>query len=98
MFAHKNLKRFYLEGEIYDDSKIPALKERYVLLLKDVMKAKGYVPREDVDMDFTLEYNGKTFEFRLSVYGVFVGKKRAKCFTGINKNREIPRTSIPATK
>jgi hypothetical protein len=93
MFAHKNLKRFYLEGEIYDDSKIPALKDQYVLLLHDIMTSKGYVPRYDVDMDFTLEYNGKTFEFKMSIYGVFVGKKKAICLKGIAKNRPIANTT-----
>jgi hypothetical protein len=98
MFAHKNLKRFYLEGEIYDDSKIPALKEQYILLLNDIMKSKGYVPRYDIDIDFSLEYNGNTFSFKMSIYGVYVGKKKAQCFRGIDKNRAIQSPSMQATK
>lgn len=97
MFTHKNLKRFYLEGEIYDDSKIISLKDQYVKLLTDAMKCKGYVPRYDIDNDFTLEYNGKTFTFKLSVYGVYVGKKRAQCYNGVDKNKAIPQVTIPAT-
>jgi hypothetical protein len=97
MFAHKNLKRFYLEGEIYDDSKIISLKEQYLILLNDIMKTKGYIPRYDIDNDFTLEYNGKTFEFKLSVYGVFVGKKRAKCYKAVIKNKPLTNT-IQETK
>lgn len=92
MFAHKNLKRFYLEGEIYDDSKIPSLKKQYILLLNDIMINKGYVQRYDIDNDFTLEYNGKTFEFKLSVYGVFVGKKKALCYKGVIKNKPLTNT------
>ena len=98
MFAHKNLKRFYLEGEIFDDSKILSLKEQYVKLLTGGMKSKGYVPRYDIDSDFTLEYNGKTFDFKLSIYGVFVGRKRAQCFSGVDKNKATPQPIMQAIK
>jgi len=89
MYNHKSIKKFDLEGEIYDDSQIIRLKEQYILMLESAMRSSGYVPRYDVDTDFTLLYNGKAFQFRLSVYGVYVGKDRAKCIAGIDKNTAI---------
>jgi hypothetical protein len=86
---HKNIKRFHLSGQIADDSIIPRAKEQYIEILKDSMRYKGYVIRYDIDPDFTLSYNGKIFEFTLSVYGVFVGRKKAQCILGIDKNRVI---------
>jgi hypothetical protein len=62
------------------------------------MKNKGYVPRYDIDPDFTISYNGKTFDFKLSVYGVYVGKKSAQCVLGINKNRAVKSTFIQKIK
>jgi hypothetical protein len=50
------------------------------------MRNKGYVPRYDIDIDFTISYNGRTFDFKLSVYGVYVGKEKAKCILGVDKN------------
>lgn len=89
MYSHKPIKRFGLEGEIYDDSHIVRLKDQYVFMVVSVMRNHGYVPRYDIDPDFTIGYNGKTFEFQLSVYGVYVGKERAKCILGIDKNTVI---------
>lgn len=90
---HKNIRRFHLEGEIYDDSIIMRIKEEYILMLKSMMRCKGYLIRYDIDPDFSLQYNGKTFDFVLSVYGVFVGKKKAQCFDGIDKNALISNTT-----
>jgi len=87
--VHKNIKRFELEGEIYDESSIPRIKNEHVFMLTMMMKAKGYLVRYDIDPDFTVMYNGKTFDFKLSIYGVFVGKKRAQWFDGVDKNRLI---------
>jgi hypothetical protein len=87
--SHKNIKRFQIDGEIYDEAAIPRIKEQYIDLLKFMMKHKGYVIRYDIDPDFTIEYTGKGFKFLLSIYGVFVGKRKAQCLSGIDKNKAI---------
>lgn len=86
---HKNIRRFFLDGEIYDESAIPRIKEQYILMLKTMMKTKGYLVRYDIDPDFSIMYNGKTFDFKLSLYGVFVGKRRAEWFDGVDHNNLI---------
>lgn len=88
-YSHKKITRFGLEGEIFDDAQIPKIKSQYIFMIVLGMKNKGYVPRYDIDPDFTVSYNGKTFDFKLSVYGVYVGKKRAQCVQGIDKNMVI---------
>jgi hypothetical protein len=55
---HKPIKRFYLEGDIYDDATyISRLKTEYIRILVMEMRLSGYVPRLDIDPDFTIEYN-----------------------------------------
>jgi len=93
--SHKNIKRFQMDGEIYDEAAIPRIKEQYIDLLKFMMQHKGYVIRYDIDPDFSVEYTGKGFIFLLSVYGVFVGKRKAQCLSGIDKNKAI---SLPTQK
>lgn len=88
-YSHKRIERFSLEGEIFDDSYISRLKDQYIFMLVSGMRNKGYVPRYDIDTDFTVSYNGKTFDFKLTVYGVYVGKAKAKCILGIDKNTAI---------
>jgi len=92
MISHKKIHRFHIEGEIYDESIIGRMKEKYISILEKSMRSKGYVRRYDIDYDFTISYNGKTFNFLLSVYGVYVGRKQAICLSGIDKNKPIVNT------
>lgn len=77
---HKRISRFDIEGTIYDEAHIDRLKREYLALVVLQMKSDGYVPRADIDQDFTVSYHGprKGYSFRLSVYGVYVGKKTAQ--------------------
>lgn len=89
MFLHKRIKRFELQGQINDDSIIPRMKNEYIRLLNDTMRDSGYAPRLDIDPDWSLAYNGNYYEFTLSVYGAYVGKRQAASLVGIDKNRGI---------
>jgi hypothetical protein len=89
-FMHKRIKRFELEGQILDDSCIPRLREEYLNLLHTQMRLCGYAPRIDIDPDFTIQYNKKKYyEFKLSVYGSYIGKKNTECIKALDKNRPI---------
>jgi len=98
MYSHKPIKRFGLTGEIYDESHITRLKDQYEFMITRVMREHGYVPRYDIDIDFTVSYNGKTFDFEMSVYGVYVGRAKAKCITGLDKNKVAQIPSIQKIK
>jgi hypothetical protein len=88
---HKTIKRFFLSGNIYDDSTILKLKTEYIRLLVSEMNLSGYVPRFDIDPDFTISYNEKVeiFEFKLSIYGTYVGKKKVKWIIGLDGTKVI---------
>lgn len=88
-FMHKPIKRFHLEGQIQDDSTIGHMREEYIRLLSDMMKDTGYVRRLDIDPDWSLQYKGHYYEFTLSVYGSYIGKKNAACIDSLDKNRPI---------
>jgi hypothetical protein len=65
------------------------MKEEYVRLLSDSMREDGYVIRLDIEPDWSLSYTGNYYEFILSVYGSYIGKKNAACIDGLDKNRPI---------
>jgi hypothetical protein len=75
---HKPIKRFGFSGIIHDDSGLVRLRKEYVKLIIMQMRFAGYVPRVDIPTDFTIEYNYKKeyFEFEISLYGVYVGKRK----------------------
>lgn len=86
---HKRIKRFELVGVIADDSFISRMKEQYIKLICDLMKDEGYVQRIDIDPDWSLSYEDNHYNFILSVYGSYIGKREAACIDGLDKNRPI---------
>ena len=89
-YHHKAIKRFSLGGVINDDSQFERLKGQYIALLTESMRMDGYSPRLDIHEDFTLHYNGNCYEFELSVYGSYVGKKKAAEIHGLDRYNPIP--------
>jgi hypothetical protein len=83
---HKPIKRFGIDGIIHDDSVIARLKIEYIRLALLEMRLSGHVPRLDIDPDFTISYNEHTeyFEFTLSIYGTYIGKRKNECILGID--------------
>ena len=96
--GHKKIKDFSMDGHIYDDSDFIRLRYQYELLLEEYMRVKGYIPHLDLYPVFTTSYNGRTFEFKITCYGIYVGKKKAKCYTGITGNHLIPMISTMQSK
>ncbi len=90
-YHHKSIKRFCLDGIIYDDSMIGRLKEEYIRLLISEMRLSGYVPRIDLDPDFTIRYNEikNFFEFELSIHAVYAGKRKSEWIAGIDGTNPI---------
>jgi hypothetical protein len=88
---HKPIKSFSLDGSIYDDSTIARLKTEYIKLLVIEMETLGYVPRLDIDPDFTIRYNkeAQIFEFKLTTYGIYVGKKKTQWIIGLDGTKVI---------
>ncbi len=83
---HKPIRHFFLDGQIHDDAAIGRLKTEYIRLVTAEMRLSGYVPRLDIDPDFTIEFNNITeyFTFRLSMYGTYVGRRKSEWITGID--------------
>jgi hypothetical protein len=88
---HKPLKKFSLDGSIHDDSAMWRLKLEYINLIITQMRMSGYIPRVDISPDFTVEYNQykDCFEFELSLYGIYVGKRKSEWIFGVDGQTAI---------
>ncbi len=88
---HKPIKRFGFGGIISDDSNLWRLRQEYEKLILSQMKMSGYVPRLDIPVDFTIEYNYKSkyFYFEISIYGIHVGKRKSNWIIGVNKTEVL---------
>lgn len=76
---HEHIRRFKQEGEVRDSGDFVRLRDIYRNMLEDEMRSQGYVPQLDCGEHFSPEFDesNKRFSFKMTMYGVFVGKKRA---------------------
>jgi hypothetical protein len=96
--GHKRIVMFQVSGLIESDANIPSVRSRFENHLVNEMNAKGYVPHFDIEPAFSLEYKKDSYEFLLSMYGVYIGKARAKCYHGVSLNNLIPKNSTQKNK
>ena len=96
---HKNIKRFTVEGVIADDSYILQTRETHERLIFQQMEDTGYAQVLDLGTFWsTLYYSQEdVYEFTLTAYGVFVGKRQSCLAYGMLQGNLIPK-DIPQTK
>jgi hypothetical protein len=89
---HRPIKNFTFDGIIKNDAAIGRLRLELVRLKTLEMCELGYVPRLDIDPDFTLSYNDikQNFTFNLSIYGSYIGRKKSKWISGIDGTKLVP--------
>ena len=89
---HRPIRHFTFDGIIINDAAIGRLRQELVRLKTVEMCELGYVPRLDIEPNFTIKYNSEKdyFEFTLTVYGTFVGKKKALWIQGIDGTILVP--------
>ena len=47
------------------------------------------IPRLDLNPEWTTSYNKSHYEFEISIYGTYVGRKRAKCLEGVESGKPV---------
>jgi hypothetical protein len=93
---HKDIKRFPLDGIINDDSDFVRLRAQFETLIVHNMRDDGYVPVLDIGPLWSTKYDMKKdcYSFELTVYGVYVGKKKAWHLEGMDgSGRYLPRST-----
>jgi hypothetical protein len=74
-----------------DDSDIIRLKAQYENMLNYQMRDAGYARLLDLDSGFSVEFNGETWKFLMTLHGIYVGKKKAWASEGITQGKLVPR-------
>lgn len=94
--THKNIKRFQIQVDFYDNAQLISLRPQYESLLTQDMRGKGYIRLLDIDSAFSVEFTGETWRFLMTLHGVYVGKKRAWQLEGITQGKLIARSTAPS--
>lgn len=89
---HKQIKRFQIDVEFKDDSDIIRIRNQYENMITAEMRQKGYLRLLDIDPVFSIELTGETWKFLMTIYGIYVGKKKAWVSEGVSQWKIIPRT------
>lgn len=89
----RKIHKFTITGTIGDDSHFIKAREMYERTITQQMRDKGYVPVLDMAPQFKLNYieQKNQYGFMLTMFGVFVGRKRAYEVEGFSGQSFIPR-------
>lgn len=87
--AHRTIKRFGMDGKVQSSTAFARVQEMYTKLIEDQMREAGYVPRLDLGMEWTTTRQKSYYEFEISLYGSYVGRKTAWVIDGIDNGRPI---------
>lgn len=96
---HKELKRFHLSAEIADDKYFIQQRDTQEKNLIDLMRDGGYVPVLGLGPFWSTELNEKgTYNSLLSMYGIYVGKRKSWEIMGVDVYGTSFPISLPKSK
>lgn len=89
-----------MDGVVGDDADFLRLRNQYEAMTIQVMKEKGYTPVLGLGPFWSTAYDEKTetYTFISSVYGVYVGRKKACQLEGITVDGKETRLSTTVSK
>lgn len=90
---HKKIHRFQLEGTIASDADIPRTRYNVESTILTHMRNTGYIPLLDLDPSFSTEYTDDTWTFKITIHGIYVGKKKASMWEGMFMDKPIVRSN-----
>ena len=97
MYQHKQIKKFQISVNFLDDSDLIRVRNQYENLLVSKMKDQGYVRVLDIDTAFSVEFTGETWQFLMTIQGIYVGRRKAWQSEGVTQGKLIPRNTLKAT-
>lgn len=76
----KKIKEYTQEGEIRDDADFARIRTEIERLLVQTMRSEGYLPIHDLRSRWSTSWLGKKYSFKLTVFAMYAGPKRANEF------------------
>ena len=78
-----------MDGKVQSSTAFARVQGMYTKLIEEQMREEGYVPRLDLGMEWTTTRQKSHYEFEISLYGSYVGRKTAWVIDGIDNGRPI---------
>lgn len=95
----RKIKTFGHDGEFLDDSVVMITRVAAENLVSHEMRDKGYARVLDLDVGWYTQYDPALdkWEYAIRVYGIYVGKRKAKQCEGWTQGKLIPRRMPQST-
>ena len=78
-----------MDGKVMSSTAFSRVQSMYMKILEEQMREAGYVPRLELGMEWTTVRLKEHYEFEISVYGSYVGRKSAWSIEGIDQGRPV---------
>lgn len=88
----RRIHQISIDGEFLSDAHMSKTRKQYEKLLLDEARDNGYVPVLDLDTNWSPAYDSPEdrWYFSLTMYIMYVGKKKAYEYEGFTNNCLIP--------
>lgn len=88
----KPIKMFLLDGILHDEKALGRMRGEAERYLEDDMRSKGYLPVIDLGSGYFTHYKEDgSFYFKVTMYGIYVGKVKANEWLGFNMGKLFQR-------
>jgi len=78
-----------MDGKVMSSTAFSRVQSMYMKILEEQMREAGYVPRLELGMEWTTVRLKEHYEFEISVYGSYVGRKSAWSIEGIDQGKPV---------
>jgi hypothetical protein len=91
----KKVHTFYISGHISDEAQMPTVRKTWEAALDSQMRDFGYIPMLDIDPQMFTSYepDHERFVLTVTIYGVYVGKRKSWDLLGLQGTTLIPASS-----
>ena len=95
----RTIKAFGFDGEFVDDSHAMISRVHAEKNLEHMMRDKGYTKVLDIDTFWITHYDGvqNRWFYSISAYGIYIGKRKARDYSGWSQGKLIPRSTRQST-
>jgi hypothetical protein len=91
--VHYDIESFSLEGTI-NETALTEHRERLILWVESDMRDRGFVPVLDLEPVWSAWFDGDRYQFKLTIYGVDIGRDEAWTTAGLMNGKRIPRHTV----
>lgn len=96
---HRKIKEFTIDGEFADEALASSIKDLQERIIDTQMRDRGYIRALDMDSHWSVIFSpqSETWLFKITMYGFYIGRRKAWEYEGSWQGKLLPRNTRPIT-